>query len=110
MRELPRGEIIELMAKDPGGDLACDFTLAKDAASVRTGLEQGILGPPRQIEDGVEVSFRADAWDAVRRYVEMESRCCAFLNLAAEQNDHGVILRVTGRDDAQEFIRNIFAS
>lgn len=109
MRELPQGEIIELVAKDPGGDLACDFTLAKDTASVRSGLEQGILGPPRPIEGGVEVSFRADAWDAVRRYVEMESQCCAFLNLAAEQTDQTVILRVTGRDDAQEFIRSIFA-
>jgi len=108
MRERPQGEIIELMAKDPDGDLACDFTLAKDVAAVRSGLERGILGPPRPIEDGVEVSFHANAWDAVRRYVEMESRCCSFLNLAAEQKDHGVILRVTGRADAQEFIRNIF--
>ena len=109
MRELPQGEIIELMAKNPEGDLACDFTLAKDVAAVRSGLERGILEPPRQIEGGVEVTFKADAWDAVRRYVEMESQCCAFLNLAAEQNDHGVMLRVTGRAEAQEFIRSIFA-
>ena len=104
------GEVIELRAANPEGDLACDFTLATDMAraGIREGLAAGIMGQPRPIESGVEVEFRPAAWDAVRRYVELESRCCSFLNLHASQQDGRVLLRVTGRPDAQEFIRNVF--
>ena len=106
------GEVIELRAANPDGDLACDFTIATDAArsGIREGLAAGIVGAPRPVDGGVEVGFRPDAWDAVTRYVDLESRCCSFLNLQARQQDGRVLLRVTGRPDAQEFIRNIFVS
>jgi hypothetical protein len=48
------------------------------------------------------------AWESVQRYVTLESQCCSFLSLHAERGDAAVILRVTGRPDAQELIRNIF--
>ena len=41
-----------------------------------------MIGQPRTLEDGVEVTFRDDAWDLVLRYVEIESQCCPFLNLS----------------------------
>jgi hypothetical protein len=105
----PHGEIIELTATTPDGDLACDFTIANEKA--RSGLGAGLsagMTSLRELEDGVEVTFQASAWDAVRRYVELESRCCSFLNLHAERSDDGVVLRVTGRSDAVPLIRQIF--
>ena len=111
MRERAAGEIIELIAKDPDGDLACDFTIANDMA--REGLREGLalgIRSVRPIEAGVEVMFAPSAWDGVQRYVNLESQCCSFLTLHAERADDAVTLRVTGRPDAQEFIRNIFAA
>jgi hypothetical protein len=112
MRERPAGEIIEQAAKDPEGDLACDFTIATDMArkGIRENLARGIVPPVRPIADGVEVTFRRDAWDAVQRYVQLESGCCSFLTLSARRDDDAVCLRITGRPEAQEFIRNIFAT
>jgi hypothetical protein len=110
MREQPKGEIIELMATQPDGDLACDFTIANDMA--RSGIREGLAAGTqsvRPIEGGVEVTFRATSWDAVQRYVHLESQCCSFLTLVAERTDDHVMLRVTGRDDAQDLIRGIFA-
>ena len=111
MRERPSGEIIELIARDPDGDLACDFTIANDMA--RSGLREGLtagLRSVRPIDAGVEATFVPSAWESVQRYVNLESQCCAFLTLAAERTEEAVLLRVTGRDDAQELIRNIFAT
>jgi hypothetical protein len=111
MRERPGGEIIELVAKDPDGDLACDFTIANDMA--RSGLREGLaagLRSVRPIEAGVEATFAASAWESVQRYVTLESQCCSFLTLLAERSHDAVTLRVTGRPDAQELIRNIFSN
>ncbi len=110
MRERPHGDIIELIAKQPDGDLACDFTIANGMA--RSGLREGLaagMQSARPIDGGVEVTFRASAWDSVQRYVNLESQCCSFLTLVAERLHDLVMLRVTGRDDAQELIRGIFA-
>jgi hypothetical protein len=109
MRERPKGEIIELVAKEPDGDLACDFTIANEMA--RSGIREGLaagMRSVRPIDGGVEVTFRPSAWDAVQRYVNLESQCCSFLTLSAERSSDGVTLRVTGRPDAQGLIRNIF--
>jgi hypothetical protein len=109
MRERPAGEFIELIAKDPAGDLACDFTIANDMA--RDGLREGLaagLRSVRPIESGVEVTFAPSAWESVNHYVTLESQCCSFLTLRAERVDDAVTLRVTGRPEAQELIRNIF--
>ena len=110
MRGRPQAEIIELMAKEPDGDLACDFTIANDMA--RSGIREGLaeeMESVRSIEGGVEVMFKPAAWDAVQRYVNLESQCCSFLSLHAERAADAVTLRVTGRPDAQELIRAIFA-
>jgi hypothetical protein len=105
-------DVIWLEAKNPDGDLACDFTIATDMAraGIRESLARGIMGPARDIAGGVEVRFRPAAWDAVQRYIELESRCCAFLTLRAERSDDAVILRITGRPEAGDIIRAIFAA
>lgn len=105
------GDVIELRAADPDGDLACDFTIAHEMAreGVREDLARGIVAPPRDVEGGVEVRFRPDAWPAVRRYLDLESQCCSFLTLAARKTDDAVLLTVTGRPEARDLIRNIFA-
>jgi hypothetical protein len=109
MRQRPQGEIIELAAKHPEGDLACDFAVANEKA--RSGIGEALssgMTALRELDDGVEVTFRLSAWDTVQRYVELESRCCSFLNLLAERSEDGVLLRVTGRPDAVPLIREIF--
>jgi hypothetical protein len=104
-------EIIELVAANPEGDLACDTTIATPEA--RAGLFEamraGFRPPTVEIEGGVEVTFAPGARDAVIRYVELESRCCSFLTLAVETRGDAIKLRVTGREDALPWIREIFA-
>jgi hypothetical protein len=104
-------DVIELRAVNPDGDLACDFTLANEMArrGLREALAAGIVPPPRPIDGGVEVTLTPESWDAVARYVDLESRCCSFLDLSARRAEGAILLRVTGRPDARDFIANIFA-
>ena len=101
-------DIIELPAANPDGDLACDFTLAKDAATIREQLTLGLISPVVRRDDSIEASFRPDAWEAVRSYIEMESKCCSFLDLFAERGAEVITMRVSGRPEAREFIWSIF--
>lgn len=105
------GDIIELRAAHPDGELACDFTIASEMArsGIRDDLAAGMTHAARRIGGGVEVPFRPDAEATVMRYVELESRCCSFLSLAVERRDDVVLLRVTGRDEAQPLIEQLFA-
>ena len=95
-------------AARPDADLACDFTIALEEVGIRDRLAPLVVRPARRIRDGVEVTFQPTAWDDVRRYIDVESRCCPFLSLAAEQTADGVVLRVTGRADAQVLIYETF--
>lgn len=108
---MKREDIIMLRpAAAPAADLACDFTIANEMA--RDGLREQMLaarvGAPRRIDGGVEVSFKPEGRDAVVRYIELESQCCAFLTLAAREADGEVVLSVTGRPDALPVIESIF--
>jgi hypothetical protein len=104
------GEIIELRAVDPDGDIACDFTIANEGArdGLAADLASGMAGPARRIDGGVEAPFHASAKDAVMRYVQLESQCCSFLTLSVQQQGDIVLLRVTGREDAQPLIEQLF--
>jgi hypothetical protein len=110
MRE-DRGEIIELAAVNPEGDLACDISIA--TAKEREGLPEGLrryMRPPvRGLPDGVLVEFAPEGWAAVQRYVDLESKCCSFLTLRAELTGDAVRLTVTGRPEAKPWIDQIFA-
>lgn len=104
------GDTIELTAVDPSGALACDTSVATPAA--RDGLGTALRAHLREVrprEDGVEVHFCADALDAVRRYVDLESQCCSFLNLRLEPGSDSIVLTVTGRPEAKPWIDQIFA-
>jgi hypothetical protein len=105
-----RGEVIELLAMSPEGDLACDFTIAdeKRRQGLAEALEAGLLGPVRRIQGGIEARFTPATAPAVRRYLELESQCCSFLSLAADFGANPIVLRVTGRPDAQPIIESIF--
>ena len=98
-------------AAQPDADLACDFNIATETArsGFRQELARGIVPPIRDLDDGVEVTFTAESWDAVLRYVELESQCCPFLNLSARKSNGAVLLTVTGRPEARDLIRRIFA-
>lgn len=104
-------DIIELRAVTPDGAVACDTTIATPEvqAELKAALRRGIRGPVRHLEDGIEVRFAPDSWDDVMRYIETESRCCSFLDLAARRTDDAVILNVTGRPEARPFIARIFS-
>lgn len=104
------GEVIELVAIDPTGDLACDTTIATTTARSGLGedLARYIRRPVRDLADGVEVHFAPEAWHAAQRYVELESRCCGFLNLYLERHEGDIVLKVTGRPEAKPWIDQIF--
>ncbi len=108
---MDRGDIIELRATDPNGELACDITIAneKARAGIAEGLRAGVAGNARRIDGGIEVPFRSEANDAVMRYIELESKCCSFLNLALAHDGDALLLRVTGRPEARDLIDSIFA-
>lgn len=103
-------DFIQLTAKQPDADLACDFAVAKGVAEFREQLAAGIVPPIRELPDGIEVTFVHKSWDAVLRYVDVESRCCPFLNLSARRTNDAVLVTVTGRPEAREFITAIFTS
>lgn len=102
-------EIIELVATNPDGDLACDYTIAtQEKRAELVGALTSRVRDVRRIDGGVEATFSREAYDTVRRYVDLESRCCAFLTLALERRPDAVILRVTGRPDAVPLIEDLF--
>jgi hypothetical protein len=105
-------DFIELRAINPASDIACDTTIATPEARSGLGeaLRMGMRGAPTKIEGGVAVTFAGEAWDAVQRYIDLESRCCSFLSLSARRSGDAVILEVTGRPEAQGWIANIFSS
>jgi hypothetical protein len=107
-----RVEVIELRARHPDGDLAGDFAIASDTARSGFGeeLARGIILPVQDLDDGVQVSSTVDSSGAVRRYVDLESRCCSFLTLSARKTVDAVVLSVTGRPDAGRLISAIFAT
>jgi hypothetical protein len=99
---------LDVPASQPDADLACDFSIALTEVGLRDRLTPLIAAPAKRIEGGIEMTFRPQAWDDVRRYIEVESQCCPFLTLSASQNADSVILQVTGRPEAQDVISEIF--
>lgn len=100
--------IIEVRAANPEGDLACEFGIAREIAGRRDELRRAIVAPIRPTERGIEVTFAASARDLVVQYVDVESRCCSFLDLAAREEADRVILTVEGRPEASDVIASIF--
>jgi hypothetical protein len=104
------GDVIELRAVTPDGDIACDTTIATPQARAGIGeaLRKGIRPPIRELANGVEVTLDPSARDAVMSYVELESRCCTFLDLAVRTDDDAIVLTVTGRPEARDWIFELF--
>jgi hypothetical protein len=102
--------IIELRATNPDGDLACDFALARQIAGRREDLSWAIVAPIRRTARGIEVTLDASVREHVLTYIDVESRCCSFLDLAAREEGGHVILTVEGRPEAYDVIAGIFAA
>ncbi|MBI2723483.1 MAG: hypothetical protein HYX50_00330 [Chloroflexi bacterium] len=102
-------DVIHLTAVEPDGSLACDFTIATEIArsGFRDRFRESITAVADR-EDGVAVTLKPEAWDAVLAYIDLESRCCTFINFAAQREPDGVQLTLTGRPDAVPTIRAIF--
>ena len=98
-------------ASSPDADLACDFKVAVslEEEGIRERLSRAALSAPKRIDGGIQLRLRSDAWDAVLRYIEVESHCCPFLDLAARRDADSVLLTVRGRRDAQPVIEQIFS-
>jgi hypothetical protein len=102
------GEVIVRPASAPDADLACEYEVAGDATGLQEELAAASIAVPVRIEHGIEARFRGDAWPAVARYVDIESQCCPFLDLEARRTGDVIILRVTGRAEAQGIIASTF--
>ncbi len=98
---MSRGEVesIELAARRAAGDLACAFGIGFAAAppGFLEELARGIIPPVRDLDDGVEVSFTMESEDAVRRYMEIESRRRPALILSVRRSADAIVLTVRGR-------------
>lgn len=95
-------------AANPHGDVAFDITIATpDARAGLDALATHLRGV-RQIDGGMEATFVLAGAESVRRYVELESRCCSFLSLTAQEANGAIVLSITGGEAAQDWIRNIF--
>ena len=103
-------DFIELRAVHPDGDLACDTAIAtpEARAGLAEDLQRGLVPPVRRLANGIEATFTVEARAAVMRYVELESQCCSFLDLAVREHPVGIVLSVTGRPEARDWIYNIF--
>ena len=106
------GDAVERPAASPNADIACDTSIAVTLREegVHERLLRSVVRPIETLPDGVRVTFTAASWDAVNRYIDVESQCCPFLDLAAELRPETVVLTVTGRPESQELIRRIFTS
>jgi hypothetical protein len=103
-------DFIELRAVHPDGDLACDTAIAtpEARAGLAEDLQRGLVPPVRRLANGIEATFTVEARAAVMRYVELESQCCSFLDLAVRADADALVLTVTGRPEAREWIHHIF--
>lgn len=95
-------EILGLPAANPAGDLTCAFGLgfAAPTSSFLEELARAIIPPVREVRGGVEVSFTIASEEAVRRYVETESRRRFDLAFSIQRTADAVVLSVTGRPEA----------
>ncbi len=75
----------------PAGARQAHFALARDLLETRA--EERLTLP-----DGYAIRFRADALEAVARFVENERKCCPFLTFAltVDANCGPLWLRMTG--------------
>lgn len=91
-----------LPATNPAGELSCAFGLgfATPQSNFLDDLALGIIPPVRVVRGGVEVSFAVESKEAVRRYIEIESRRRTALNFSVRNTDDAIVLTVTERPEA----------
>jgi hypothetical protein len=84
----------------PAGERAGHFALARH-------LFNSAAQERRDLPDGWEVRFPADAFGQVARFVDLERRCCPFLSFTIEIEGagRGIRLRLTGPEGTREFLQ-----
>jgi hypothetical protein len=96
-----------LSAANPAVDLSCAFGLGfvTPQSAFLDDLALGNIPPVRDVHDGVEVSFAVELEEAVRRYMEIESRRRPALNFSVRKTAGAVVLTVTGSAEPKEAYR-----
>jgi MerR family copper efflux transcriptional regulator len=91
--------------------IACSLPPA-EFASRRASIDQiarSALMSRERIEDGARLAFAAEAEDALRELIAAEAQCCPFLQMDLRRSGDALTLDVTGPEDAQPLIAELFA-
>jgi hypothetical protein len=100
---------IELRPTDAPEALACTFepadlpAMAERPAAIRQLGRDGLLALEREPQR-VVMRFAPDARERVDWLVAAESRCCAFLGFAVEEQPGAVVLTVTAPDGGEPML------
>jgi MerR family transcriptional regulator, copper efflux regulator len=91
--------------------LACSLPptdFARRRASIDQIARAALLarGP---IENGARLTFADEAEDALRELIAAEAECCPFLHMELRRDGDALALDVTGPEDAQSLIAQLFA-
>jgi len=101
-------DVVHRPASAPDADLACEFATARESVELRNRVTRALLTPVRSVEGGIEARVDRGAWQDVLHYIEVEARCCPFLDIEARRSEDAIVLRVTGRAGAEHVIASMF--
>jgi hypothetical protein len=90
--------------------IACSLSSA-DYAERRAHIDEiarAALLAREPTESGARMTFTAGAEDALRELIAAEAECCPFLRMELRGDGDTLTLDVTGPDDAQPIIAEMF--
>ncbi len=95
-------ETFPLTSSGTAVDVTCMFGLgfAAPQSGSLDDLASAMILPVREVPGGVEVAFTVESEEAVRRFMEAESRRRADLEFSVHRTADAVVLKVTGRREA----------
>ncbi len=108
-RRSARGNYDPSMAQIP---IACDLTASAGAA--RVGEWSAFLAAHQlersRVPGGIELRLKASdaARDRLRRLIELETRCCAWINWQVEEADAIVVRATADSDDGAAALAEMF--
>lgn len=88
--------------------IACSLDRAQlaERGEMFTDLARAALVGKSRGADAIELRFRAQQQvrDGLQRFIELESRCCPFLQFSLDERDGELVLCVAGPHDAEPIL------
>lgn len=91
--------------------IACTLTTKQAASQIDEWTElRRAATSVVTVAGGYRLTFVAEAEATVRDLAAREAECCAFLTLSVERETNGIVLTITGPDDAASVIELIIGA